>query len=79
MSEWKAAGDDHEQRRAWVRNWQEVGPLLQAIRHAETRRTDTLVALAALAGAFDHAVQTCPPRPTSGLVDQQAMFARLRR
>ena len=63
---------------AWIRNWRELGPILEAIRHGEMRQTDTVAALEVLDEMFTHAVQTLGPRPSSGLIHQQAVFARAR-
>lgn len=65
--------------RAWVKNWQEVGPLLEQIRAEEIRVTDTVRAMEVLDDMFTHAVKTMPARESSGLIEQQAIFARARR
>jgi hypothetical protein len=61
-----------------VRTWKEAGPLLEEIRRREVREADTVKVLALLEDAFDHGVRTRPPRPSSGLVEMQAWFAKLR-
>ena len=63
----------------WVRTWQQAGPELVAIRRREIREADNLQVLAALEEAFNHATSTMPPRPSSGLVEMQALLAKLRR
>ena len=63
---------------AWIRNWRELGPILEAIRRVETRQTDTVAALEVIDEMFTHAVKTLGPRPSSGLIQQQAVFARAR-
>ena len=67
------------QIRAWVRNWRELGPVLDEIRAQEIRATDTVRAMEMLDGMFTHAVESMPARETSGLIEQQAIFARARR
>ncbi len=67
-----------EEVRRWVAAWEEAAPKLEAIRREEIRRTDTLETLAALEGAFNHALRTRPMRPSSGMVEMQAAFAKLR-
>ena len=66
------------QTRAWIRNWAETGPLLEAQRDAELRVTNTVKAMLLLDDAFASAVWMNPPRPTSGLVEQQEIYARAR-
>jgi hypothetical protein len=65
--------------RQWVARWQDAGPELEAMRRKEIRDADNLEILEILAPAFNHAVRTLPPRPSSGMVEMQAVFARLRR
>ena len=65
--------------RCWVQTWKEAGPELEAIRRREIREADNLQALASMESAFNHAARTMPPRPSSGMVEMQAWFAKLRR
>ena len=67
-----------EQLRQWVENWKRVGPLLEEIRAAELLTVDTTAAIQLLSGAFQAARFESPLRPTSGLVEQQRHFQRLR-
>lgn len=63
----------------WVRTWKEAGPRLEAIRRREIREADNLKVLASLESAFNHALRSMPPRPTSGLVEMQKWLAKLPR
>ena len=67
-----------EQLRQWVETWKSTGVELEAIREREIREADTVKAVRLL---FGEQRLTClpPPRPTSGLVEQQAWFAKLSR
>ena len=67
------------QIRAWLRNWEELGPILEGLRQDELRRTGPQVALEILDGLFTEAVRTTRPRSHSGLEVQQKLFARARR
>ena len=71
--------DPSEQLRRWVQTWKEAGPKLEAIRRREIREADNLKVLASLESAFNHAVRTMPLRPSSGIVEMQKWFAKLRR
>ena len=64
------------QVRAWVKNWRELGPILEAERSASVKRVNTAEAIAAFDLAYKSARRLCPPRPTSGLVEQQRWFKR---
>lgn len=51
----------------------------EAIQRKEIESLDTLEELAALEGAFNYATRNVPPDPTSGLVEMQKWFSKLRR
>ena len=69
---------DRELMRRWVETWQRAGPELEEIRRREIEVMDTRNAIRQL---FDSTtlLRDLPPRTTSGLVEQQAWFAKLRR
>ena len=51
---------------------------MQELRDREIREADTVVAMQQLSGAFNQAIAQLPLRDTSGLVEQQAWFSKLR-
>jgi len=63
--------------RRWVETWRCAGVELERIRCAELESVDTGEAVRQIFGGLDHEVLK-PGLPTSGLVEQQAWFARLR-
>lgn len=64
--------------RAWVQNWIELGPILEAIRRRELEAmTDAQVREAALDLLTIPIPDDVPPRLESGLVEQQHWFSRL--
>jgi hypothetical protein len=65
--------------RRWAQTWKEFGPELEKMRLREVRDEDNLLSLRLLARAFNHATSTQPPDQTSGLVEMQRYFAKLRR
>ena len=67
------------QIRAWFRNWAEVGHILDEVRAEEIRNADTVRSMEILDGMFDDAARSQPARETSGLVEQQTIFARAKR
>jgi len=71
--------DDEEKIRRSVQVWKDAAPVLDAIRHREIREADNLEVLKTLESAFNHALRTLPPRPSSGLVEMQKWFAKLPR
>jgi len=71
--------DEREAVRRWVETWKQAGPELEAILRKEIEKIDVQKELAALEGAFNHAIRSVRPEPTSGLVEMQAWFSKLRR
>jgi hypothetical protein len=71
--------DEREAMRRWVETWKQAGSELEAIRRKEIENINVLESLDALEGAFNYATRTLPPRPSSGLVEMQKWFAKLRR
>jgi hypothetical protein len=63
----------------WIKAWKEAGPVLEEVRAQEIRAADTVSAMEILDGMFTHAVQTTSMRESSGLIEQQEIFARVRR
>jgi hypothetical protein len=64
-----------EQRRA-VRLWGETARMVERLRHERLPCVDTAAAIQALSGAFAVAIRNRASRLDSGLVEQQAWFAR---
>ncbi len=69
--------EERELMRRWVEIWKQAGPELEAIRQREIQELDTRQALESLESSFNYAVRL-PPRPSSGLVEMQRYFAKLR-
>lgn len=69
--------DEREKMRLWVETWKRAGPELEAIRREEVRDADNLEVLDALEDAFNDALRL-PPRESSGMVEMQRWFAKLR-
>lgn len=65
-----------DRRKQYVRSWAEAGAALEQERRERVRRVDTAQALARLDALFDSALWLHRPAKSSGLVEQQAVFAR---
>lgn len=65
--------------RRWVQTWRDAAERLEEIRRSELRSLDSYAAIARLCGDADYLSAPRAPRSTSGLVQQQAFFQRLRR
>ena len=65
--------------RRWVKTWQDAGPRLERIRRQELRALDAYTAIRQLCGPADYHVAPRAPKATSGLIEQQRYFQRMRR
>ena len=70
--------DEREAMRRWVETWKQAGPELEAILRKQIENIDVQKELAVLEDAFNYAVHNAHPEPTSGLVEMQDWFAKLR-
>ncbi len=64
------------QTRAWIKNWQELGPILDGLRRESLKQVNTAEAIEAFDLAYKSARLHCAPRTSSGLVEQQRLFKR---
>ena len=71
--------DSDRQLEQWAEQLRRAGPELEAVRREEMRTADNRAGLAFLAPAFEHALRASPMRTSSGMVEMQALFAKLRR
>lgn len=65
-----------EQARAWMAQWRAAGPALARVRAEELERVDVRVVADELDEALWARVRGTSPSRTSGLVEQQRVFAR---
>ena len=65
-----------EGQREWAARWQAAAPRLAAIRVAELRIVNVASFIHSMSDAFEAARATAPVSTTSGLVEQQRLFAR---
>jgi hypothetical protein len=66
---------DAELLRKWVDTWRRAGPELERIHRAELQAVDTREAVRQIFG--DMRFPASPAPATSGLIEQQAWFARI--
>lgn len=65
--------------REWARTWKAAASELEAIRKAEIKCADTATAIVALDDAFRSMLASLSTRPSSGFVEMQTFFRRLKR
>ena len=63
---------------ARLRQWAQAGMVMERVRAEDIRGADTAQALRNFTGAVLAEVRRRPERTTSGLVEQQRWFSRLR-
>ncbi len=66
------------QGKRWVQTWKDAGEAMEALRRRELRELDSYKTIALLCGPADYTREPFAPKPTSGLVEQQRIFSRLR-
>lgn len=71
-----SSGADDALVRRWVETWRRAGEELERLRREEMRSIDTREAVRQIFGCV---VPVIPALPTSGLVEQQAWFAKIHR
>jgi hypothetical protein len=64
--------------RKWIEAWKRATPELERMRRQDIRDADTARSIPAFDGLFEAAVRDFPPKPTSGLVEQQRLFRKNR-
>lgn len=64
--------------RRWVETWRRAGAALEQVRRRELRALDVTAAIALLTGPADYTQPPRCPRESSGLVEQQRWFAKVR-
>jgi hypothetical protein len=65
--------------REWARTWKAAARELEAVRRAEIKSADTVAAILALDDAFCSMLAYLSPRSSSGFVEMQRLFQRLRK
>ena len=73
-----ADAEKRQRMKEYVQRWKHLGPLLEAQREDDVRRSDTPGNIAAFGRLYAMALAASPPLPTSGLVEQQRLFSKLR-
>jgi len=71
--------DDKEKLRAWAKTWKNTGKILANINREEMREASLPETILALSDASRSALRLNPPQPTSGLVEMQKIFRRLKK
>jgi len=73
----QAASSDNSLLLRWVETWRRAGEELERLRRAEIASIDTREAIRQIFGCHGPALPA--PSTTSGLIEQQAWFARIQK
>ena len=65
--------------RIWVNNWKETGEVLKKLRREEIRNLNIAEEILSLSDASEAALKMYPPKPTSGLIEMQKLFMKLKK
>lgn len=63
----------------WVANWINTGPLLEQLRVDTHRKSNLADSLLSLSDASRASLLAYPPKPTSGIIEMQRLFAKFRK
>ncbi|HEX8736043.1 MAG TPA: hypothetical protein VF721_12020 [Pyrinomonadaceae bacterium] len=71
--------EEKEKLRAWVNGWKETGEVLEKLRREEIRNLNIAETILSLNDASESALLFYPPQPTSGLIEMQRLFMKLKK
>jgi hypothetical protein len=73
--------DEQTARKQWVEQWRRAGPLLDAVKRKELQALTDEEAARQCVSLFEFALSSpsYKPRTTSGFVEQQRLFLKLRK
>lgn len=69
---------EQEKMKLWVEAWERAAPVLEEERRRMIRDTDVQKGIQSFAGMIQYYLKQNGCRSTSGLVEQQKLFQRLR-
>ena len=74
----KMTPEERASAKKYVDTWKVAGPILEKLRREELKKVDTYSSVQSLSGSFDFSVPPFCPKPTSGLIEQQAWFKKIK-
>ncbi len=70
---------EREQMRKWVNTWKETGEFLEKLRIEESRKANLENVILSLDDAAESALAKHLPKSSSGLVEMQRIFMKLKK
>ena len=71
-------GKNKKSLKAWVDQWKITGPVIDKIRRKEIMTIDTSRAIQNLSDVFESSIRLHPLRKSSGLIEMQSYFRKMR-
>ncbi len=71
--------EERERMREHVNRWKETGAFLEQLRREESGDLNVAEEILSLSDASASALHFYPPQPTSGLIEMQRLFSRLKK
>ena len=71
-------GKNKKSLKAWVDQWKITGPVIDKIRRKEIMTIDTSRVIKNLSDVFESSIRLNPLRKSSGLVEMQCHFRKMR-
>ena len=71
--------EEREKTRKWVNTWKKTGKFLERLRIEEFQRSNRTEVILALSDASESALEFYPPKPTSGLIEMQKLFLKVKK
>jgi hypothetical protein len=71
--------EERERMREYVNRWKDTGAILEKLRREAIRNVNIGEEILSLSDASEAALKMYPPKPTSGLIEMQRLFRKLKR
>lgn len=71
--------DEIKLTKKWIANWKRAGKQLAKMRHNKIQKADTSFCIQALEDSFLSAIKNRKSKTSSGLIEQQKLFSKLRK
>ena len=71
-------GKESSEIKDWIANWQKTGPMLEDLCIEEYRAKGLAATLLSLGDVTKASLLAHPPKPTSGIIEMQRLFAKMR-
>jgi hypothetical protein len=71
--------EEREKLREYVNRWKETGEFLEKLRRADAQKINICEEILSLSDASEAALEMYPAKPTSGMIEMQKLFMKLKK